>query len=145
MKNETVLNEKKIRLSLYLETLDREGSVRLRLKGNCMWPTVKNADWLTVEKWDYQKLAFGDVALFKISDELLHVNTRFSLRSAKSESAPDTYIGRVKHLERQGKKIDLSSRNMALRIRDTLLSPANPYLLGLPIFLGKKIKAFFKR
>lgn len=117
--------------------LESQKEVWIPLKGNCMWPVVKDGDLLKIEKIAYPALRFADVAIFQTGSETFHANTLFC---NAQRNAPENYLGKVTEVNRRGKFVNLEGRSFLLRFCQAVISPANPYGLNLPKTLWQKIR-----
>ncbi len=130
-----------ILLEISKHLLDSQKEISLRLKGNCMWPVIKDRDEVTLVKHPYQDLQLGDVAVFQTSPETFHANTQFrNISAEEKKSPPGNYIGKIKQVKRGERILDLDSRSSWKRCLQLFLSPANPYGLSLPKTLLRKFR-----
>lgn len=120
--------------------LESESEIWMNLKGDCMWPFVRDNDQVQIIKTPYTALRFGDVAIFQTTEETFHANALFKTPSNDpKKSPPGNYIGKIGYIRRGARLYDLDRRGGVVRFCQAVISPANPYGLSLPRTIWRKL------
>jgi hypothetical protein len=120
--------------SSWIEALDDNwsGTLRLRVKGHSMWPTLHSGDQVTVESVAVADLRAGDLVLLRNQEGLfLHRLLGFTrggllLTKGDGHRAPDTpwssqaLLGRATALSRRGKTVAISRSSIGERARTVI-------------------------
>ncbi len=131
-------------VELNLLELTKNGYTELKLNGHCMWPVVRDRDLVKIEKFPYQNLKFGDVAIFQTTPETFHANILFrTLKESELKNPPENYVGKITGIKRNGENHTPDNRSRLQRFWQAALCPSNPYGLGLPKTLFRKLKWLF--
>ncbi len=110
-------------LKLSKDILNKGCSLRFQAKGWSMFPAIRDGDILKVEPVKGKEIRLGDVILYRTADERMAVHRAIkkffqndklvlvtkgdSNTSKKEEVLLDEVLGRVKALERNGRRISL--------------------------------------
>lgn len=117
-------------IDLVESLLDENHSLSFRMHGNSMFPTLRDGDLGYVEKCSYNELLIGDILVFKVQDKLIahrlieqsrHNDTEQFLTKGDKNNFKDKVfgqkelIGKVTHIQRKNKTIQLNSTAMKIQ------------------------------
>ncbi len=137
-----VINDQTALVEITRAAIQTKGEVCLKSKGNCMWPVLRSGDAVTISEAPYKNLRFGDIAIFQTTPGTFHANILF--RNPGKDTVPANYLGKVRLIERHGKVYNLDARSAWQTLLGTLICPSNPYGLGLPAYVLKKLRRSFQ-
>jgi len=117
-----------VRISLFVDLLDRLGEARLRATGSSMLPSISPNDLLTVQRCALADARVGDVVLYTRDERLFahrvvaksgaHLLTQGdSLTSQDPPVSADQFLGRVVRVERPSIVSRIVRRGQRLRRR----------------------------
>ena len=132
------------------EVLSRGLSLRVKSRGQSMYPLIKNGDTLLIEPMNAERLCPGDIAFYRLSSGSFVVH-RFikraspgslltngdSLRHCDEFVAKEQVFGRVAQIESNNKSLNLAGRLITLNSR--LITLLARYRVPLQITLKQNL------
>ena len=98
--------------SLTQEVLQKNGIFRAQVKGNCIYPLVRDRDFLYIRAIPLSQAKIGDIVVYRISDGCMHIYP-FYRRPKKNDTR--VFLGKAVAMERDDAYIDLEGKKARMR------------------------------